>query len=207
MPTEPATRDGRATIPAIVLAAGASSRMGSPKPLLDLGGRAAVDVVVDTLRRGGAAPVFVVLGARADEVRAAADLAGAVVVVHSGWAAGRTTSIQAGLAALPGDAHAVILALVDMPLVRPETVSALLAAESAAASGVDAIVPVHEGRRGHPVVLRRALFARIEALGPDAPLSDVMRHCERADVRVGDPGIHVDLDTPDDAAAAGFRAS
>ncbi len=179
--------------------------MGSPKALLDVGGRTAVDAVADKLRRGGAAPVLVVLGARADAVRAGARLEDAVVVPHPGWAAGRTSSIQAGLAALPEDASAVVLALVDMPLVRAETVAALRAAHASAPPDVEAIVPVHGGRRGHPVLLRRVLFARVVALGPDAPLSDVLRAARRAEVPVGDPGIHVDLDTPDDAAAAGLR--
>jgi len=102
----------------LVLAAGASERMGRPKALLHVRGAPAVETVVATLRCGGCAPVVVVTGRHAAEIRAGADLSGCSVVEHAGWAAGRTSSLRAGLAAVPADADGVVLALVDMPLVR-----------------------------------------------------------------------------------------
>ena len=186
--------------PAILLAAGASSRMGRPKALLPIGGRAAVDVVAATLRDGGCSEVVVVLGAHAAETRGGARLEGVRVVEHAGWAAGRTSSIQAGLRALSPDAAAVVLALVDMPYVAPTTVAALLAVHLTAPGDVEAIVPTNDGRRGHPIVLRRILFARIAALGPDEPLSGVVRGSRTLEVGVADPAVLVDLDLPGDLA-------
>jgi nicotine blue oxidoreductase len=188
-------------VPAIVLAAGASSRMGRPKALLPIGGRAAVEVVAETLRGGGCGEVVVVVGAHAAEIRAGARLDGVRVVDHAGWAGGRTSSIQAGLTALPPGADAVVLALVDMPYVTPATVVALLTAHGSAGPGVEAVVPAHVGRRGHPVLLRRPLFARIAALGPDDPLSAVVRAAVVDEIPVADPGVLVDLDAPGDLRA------
>ncbi|MCG3133051.1 MAG: Molybdenum cofactor guanylyltransferase [Planctomycetes bacterium] len=185
-------------VPAILLAAGASSRMGRPKALLPLAGAAFVDAVAETLRAGGARPVLVILGSHEAEIRRGAKLRDVEIVSHAGWAAGRTSSIQAGLRALPSDAPAAILALVDMPFVRSATVAALLRVHAAAPDDVEAVVPSFGGRRGHPVLLRRPLFPRVLALGPDEPLSTVIRAAHVLPVAVDDPGIHTDLDAPED---------
>lgn len=184
---------------AIVLAAGASSRMGRPKALLDVGGRPAVERVVATLRDGGAADVVVVVGRHADEIRGGAELRGVRVVDNPDWARGRTSSVQRGIAALAPGAEWTLLALVDMPLVRADTVRALL---SARRDDADAVVPTHGGRRGHPILLRRTLFARIAELGPDEPLHVVIRAASRAEVPVEDPGVLVDFDEPGDVVSA-----
>lgn len=169
--------------------------MGRPKALLPIGGRPAVETIVATLRAGGADDVVVVVGRHAAEIRAGADLRSARVIDNPKWAAGRTSSIQAGLAALSPGAEWTLLALVDMPLVRPETVRALLATPR---DDADVVVPVHDGRRGHPILLRRTLFPAIASLGPDVPLRDIVRAARRVDVPVDDPGVLVDFDEPDD---------
>ena len=169
--------------------------MGSPKALLPVGGRPAVEVVVATLRAGGADDVIVVVGRHATEIRAGADLRAARIVDNPNWATGRTSSIQAGLAALAPDAEWTLVALVDMPLVRPHTVRTLLAASR---EDADVVVPVLDGRRGHPILLRRTLFARIAALGPDEPLRDVVRTARRVEVPVADRGVLIDFDEPGD---------
>lgn len=185
-------------VPAILLAAGASSRMGRPKALLPLAGTPFVDAIAETLRTGGSRPVLVVLGCHEAEIRRTAKLRDVAVVSHPGWALGRTSSIQAGLRALPADAEAAVIALVDMPFVRPSTVASLLRVHRAAPPDVEAVLPSHGGRRGHPVLLRRALFDRVLVLGPDEPLSAVIRAARCLPVPVDDPDIHTDLDAPED---------
>ncbi len=179
--------------------------MGRPKALLPIDGRPAVEQVVQTLVAGGCAPVVVVIGRHADEIEAEASLVGVTVVRHAGWATGRTSSIQAGLAALAAraalssDAAGVVLALVDMPYVRAATVTALIAAFEA--SRPDVAIAAHGGRRGHPIVLSAAMLPKVRALGPDQPLRDVVRAAASTEVAVDDPGVLVDLNTPEDLAA------
>ncbi len=181
---------------AVVLAAGASSRMGRPKALLPIDGRPAVEVVCATLRAGGVDEIVVVVGRHGPEVRRGARLDDVRVVDNPRWDSGRTSSIQAGLAAVSPAADWTLLALVDMPLVRADTVRALVAATTT--TDADVVVPVHRGRRGHPIALRRSLFPKIAALGPDDPLHVVVRAARGLFVDVEDEGILVDLDEPDD---------
>src|SRR5262245_41351072 len=102
--------------------------MGRPKALLPVRGRPAVEAVCATLRDAGVGDVVVVLGRHAEEVRAGADLREVRLVDNPRWIEGRTSSIQTGLAALAADVEWTLLALVDMPLVRTETVRTLVAA-------------------------------------------------------------------------------
>jgi nicotine blue oxidoreductase len=186
----------------IVLAAGASSRMGRPKALLPFGDRSAVGLAADALLGGGCDPVVVVLGCGAREVRAgAADLpAAARVVVHAGWETGRTGSLKAGLAAAR-DAPAWVVLPVDHPLVLAADAAALVAAWRESRPPVVRIV--RDGRGGHPVLLDAALAPDVLALGDDDPLRDIVRaHRDREVAVPGSPGVLIDLNRPDDYARA-----
>ena len=185
-------------IAGIVLAAGSSSRMGSPKALLEVAGRPAVEVVAARLAEAGCTEVIVVVGKHAAEIRAGADLGAVRVIEHRGWASGRTSSIQAGLAALPDDCEVIALALVDMPLVRAATIAATIAAWRSADPRPDVVVPTLDGHGGHPILLSPGLVPPIACLGPDEPLRALLRSSRRLDVPVNDRGIAIDLDTPDD---------
>lgn len=178
----------------LVLAAGASSRLGRAKALLPLAGEAAVARVARVLAEAGAVDVVVVGGAEIDGLRTALPPS-ARLVEHRDWARGRTGSVQAGLRALAGDVD-VLVWPVDHPAVDPTTVLAL-------AAGSGAIrVPVHEGRRGHPTLFGAALREEILALQPDEPLRHVLQGDPRrvVDVPVVDPGIHLNIDHPADVA-------
>jgi len=172
--------------------------MGRPKALLSVDGRAAVDVVCATLAAGGADDVVVVVGRHAAEIRGGAELRGVRVVDNPRWKSGRTSSVQTGLAALAPDAAWTLVALVDMPLVRVDSVRAVVAAALGADPSVEVVVPVHRGRRGHPIALRRSIFPRVAALGPDEPLHVVVRAARGLDVPVDDAGVLVDFDAPGD---------
>lgn len=183
----------------LVLAAGAGRRYGRPKALVAYQGRLLVDRAVDTLRRSGCAPVVVVLGAAADQVRATADLAGATVVVNPHWDTGMGSSLRSGLAALAGSpAVAVVVLLVDMPGVTPEAVRrvAALATPGALAMGG---YGADGRRRGHPVLLGRDHWAGVAeaATGDAGARAYLRRHDSLVQVvPCGDVSDDRDLDVP-----------
>lgn len=192
----------------IILAAGLSTRMGRPKPLLDFDGHTALELVLSTCRRtslAGAAldPLVIVLGHAAEQIRQQVHLGAAVVAVNPHPERGRSSSLRAGLERLPEDADGFLLFPVDCPLVRDETVRRLVASALAPHPEVRRIhVPTYgpERRRGHPILVDRALVPELAALGDDEPARVVVhRHADEvATVAVNDPGIVLDLDTPED---------
>jgi molybdenum cofactor cytidylyltransferase/nicotine blue oxidoreductase len=129
-----------------------------PKALVACDGELLVERALRTAR-AVCDLVVVVLGAAAEEVRQRADLAGATVVVNAEWDTGMASSLRAGLTALPGDADAALVLLVDMPGMTPAALTRL--AENA---GPDALaVATYDGVRGHPVLLGRAHWAGVAA--------------------------------------------
>lgn len=182
-------------VPAVVLAAGGSTRMGRPKALVVIEGRPALARVVAACRDGGCSPVLVVVGADAEVVGAAARAAGASVVENGAWARGRSTSVKAALPHLPPGPERMVLFPVDHPLVEAEVVRALLAAPPA-----DVVVPVHGGRRGHPILLSSLLFPEIAALDDDEPLRGIVHRPGRTvvEVPVDSDSVHRNLDRPGD---------
>jgi molybdenum cofactor cytidylyltransferase len=185
--------------------------MGCAKALLPIGDTSFVRRIATSLRTGGAASVTVVVGRHAAEIRAHLDETDLRVIEHAGWATGRTGSLQAGLSALPRDAPGVLLAPTDMPWFRADTIRALLTAFHGHPEA-DFCAPRHGDRHGHPIALRRTLFDDIAALGPDAPLRELLRTRCRVSVDVDDPGVLHDANSPEDLVQDpevpgwGFRA-
>jgi CTP:molybdopterin cytidylyltransferase MocA len=175
-----------APIAAIVLAGGRSERMKYPKPLLIFGKQTAIDRVIGNCKAGGCDAVIVVLGHDADRVRANASLQGAVVVENEAHALGQTSSLQAGLRALPAGCGAVLLLPVDCTMVDPSTIEALIAAHRE--RGAKIVLPVHDHRRGHPALFDATLVAEFLALDPGAPAHTVVR---------GDPSRVLEIETED----------
>lgn len=171
----------------LLLAAGAGSRLGTPKALVELEGSSLVDRGVALLREGGCDPVVVVLGA------AVVPVEGAQVVVALDWAEGMSASLRAGLAAL--DTDACVVALVDQPLVGAEAVRRLVAVAGMA----EAAVATYDGRPRNPVLLSRAVWGELDLSGDtgarpwlrDNPSRVTLVPCE-------DTGSSFDVDTPAD---------
>ena len=189
-----------APLPAVVLAAGGSTRMGRPKALVELpDGATALARIVAACVGGGCAPVLVVVGSDADAVGAAARAAGAEVVENGAWARGRTTSLKAALPHLPAGAAGLLLFPVDHPLVEAAVVRALLDG-FAARPDAHAVLPVHGGRRGHPIVLAARVFPEIAALGPDEPLRGLLHRPGRVvvEVSVDADAVLRNIDRPED---------
>lgn len=181
----------------LCLAAGASTRMGSPKALLLFDGVPAVRRITETLLAGGCDRVVVVLGADADLIRPAVPVRPEVrIVVNEAWEQGRTGSLRAGLLA-SRDAPGWILHPVDHPLVVAGDVRALTRAWRP--GEVPLVRPVHGGRGGHPILLDGSLLDGILALDDDEPLRDLLRGLrDREETVEGSRGTTLNLDTPDD---------
>ncbi len=181
-------------IAGLVLAAGEGRRYGMPKALVRTDGGLFVERAAAVLAEAGLDPVLVVIGAAADEVRAAAP--GLRTVVNSEWATGMASSLRAGLAALAGTpAGAVVVQLVDMPGVTPDAVRRVAAHASPRALAMGG----YEGRRSHPVLLGREHWAGVAASATgDRGARDYLR-AHAADVRVipvADVADDTDVDVP-----------
>jgi molybdenum cofactor cytidylyltransferase len=182
-------------IAGLILAAGESSRMGRDKALLTYRGRTFLETIAATLREAGIERVAVVLGHHAEEIQRAVELPGVEVVVNATYRLGQTSSLQVGLRALAApDLEAVVLCLVDHPAVSARTVRQLV--DSFRVSPAPIVVPTHQGRRGHPVVISRALFPALLSLAPSEGANTVIRRHRAATqfVEVDDSGILLDVD-------------
>jgi molybdenum cofactor cytidylyltransferase len=189
-------------IAAVVLAAGSSSRMGEPKSLLTLGDRPLLGHVLDHLRVSRVRGVVLVLGGSAARIRRELPLEGVKVVENPAYRDGMSSSLRAGIAALDPAAEAFFVVLGDEPFVRPETFDALIAAR--AESGFRIVLPTYRGVRGNPVLLDRSLSAEADSLTGDRGCRALHeRHpSETLEVSVDDPGVLIDLDTPEEVERA-----
>ncbi len=186
------------TIAAIILAAGASSRMGRPKQLLDWHGLPLIRVVAEQALAAQLDQVTVVVGGAGDAVAAA--LAGLPlrIVVNPEAAAGQSTSLRAGVAALGPEVGAALILLGDQPFVSAALINRLIAAWRT--SGAPIVAPLYQGQRGNPVLFARAIFPELLAITGDQGARGVL---------VADPSrVHAvplddtrplaDIDTPED---------
>ncbi|MGW1213938.1 nucleotidyltransferase family protein [Streptomyces sp. NPDC002499] len=185
---------------ALLLAAGGGRRLGGrPKALLEHRGRPLVEHAVGVLRAAGCARVHVVLGARAADVRARADLTGCVLVDNPDWAEGMGGSLRAGLDSLAGTGAAgVLVSLVDQPGIGPAAVARVLAAHRDRTSLVSA---AYDGARGHPVLFGAAHWAGVaaSATGDRGARAYLKAHEEAITlVECGDVAEPYDIDTEAD---------
>jgi len=183
---------------AIVLAAGASTRMGRPKALLQARGRTFIRTILDVLREAGLPDATVVVRPAQDELIAEVDASGfGRTVVNPRADEGQLSSLIAGLDAIdePG-VDAVLVTLVDVPLVAAPAIRQLLA--RAAISTAPILRAVHHGAHGHPVLFKRETFAALRAANPAEGAKAVVRAARVEDVETGDPGVLEDVDTPED---------
>ena len=182
------------TTAAVILAAGASTRLGEPKQLLEIGGTTLLERAVAIAFEAGCEPVVVVLGAGAAAITEQCDLRRAWVVVNAGWAAGMASSVRAGVELVQGFAEVsgLVLMTCDMPGVSAAHLAALIG-DSVAVRGSR-----YAGRTGVPAYLPRASFMSLLRLDGDAGARELLREADFIELANGE----MDVDTPADAERA-----
>jgi molybdenum cofactor cytidylyltransferase len=147
---------------AVILSAGASSRMGRPKALLPYREGTFLEHLIDVTRHPRIAVTRIVLGAGAEDIQSAAKLDRSLIVVNSDWEKGQLSSICAGIRSLEGiSTDGMVLCPVDHPLVSARLVSDLV--ERFYAENKAIVVPTYDSRRGHPAIFSSALYAELLA--------------------------------------------
>ena len=189
---------GPECIAGLILAGGASRRMGTPKALLPIGAETFVGRLVG-LFSPLVDPVIVVLGHDAERVgRGVETSSPAIFVVNPQPERGMLSSLQCGLRALPPATDAVIFTPVDYPNCKATTVAAI--ANAFRARACDVVIPVSRGAKGHPVCISRRVIDELLEMPATGEARDVVRRHRGATVfvEVDDPGITTDVDTPED---------
>jgi len=188
----------RGRVAALVLAAGESRRFGRLKQLQPWGEGTLLTHAVDVALASGANPVLVVLGCQADACRAALGTRPIKIVMNPHWAEGQSTSVRAGLAALPENVGAALFHLADQPGVTPAVMRALI--ERHAATLAPVVWPEYQGRRGNPVLFDRVAFPELQGLTGDVGGKPVLMAYARAGVAervmVDEAGVVLDIDSP-----------
>ncbi len=197
-------------IAAIILAAGRSQRFRAEggrevsKLVASLAGKPLVRHAAEAALASRARPVVVVTGHAQDEVKAA--LAGLPVVFadNADFAIGLASSLKVGVAALPSCVAGALILLGDMPGIEPAILDRLIGAFALRPDAL-ATTPVRAGRRGNPALLSRALFAALARLDGDEGARRLLAEADPSrvlEVDVDSDGVTIDIDTPDDLAAA-----
>ncbi len=184
------------SVAAVILAAGASTRLGQPKQLVELGGERLLERAVRTAREAGLAPVIVVVGARAAEITAQCDLREAQIVRCERWAEGMSQALAAGVAAVAEtNASSCVVLTSDMPFVTPLHLQALCKRRS------EVRASEYDGRKGVPAHFPRSTFADLQRLEGDTGARDLLQSALSVDLKAD----ALDIDTPADLSAARAR--
>jgi molybdenum cofactor cytidylyltransferase len=189
-----------APVPVVILAAGASRRLGEPKQFVPFRGRSLLAHAIAMATAADCGPVLVVLGAGADALREEATGAGARVVENPDWATGMASSVRAAIAAVAAEvpeAEAMLFTVCDQPLVTADLLAAIVRAHR---DGSMLVAAAYDGATGVPALFARRYFDELRELSGDVGARRVLaRHA--ADVRaIPFPGGELDIDAPADVA-------
>jgi molybdenum cofactor cytidylyltransferase len=187
---------------AVILAAGASSRMGTPKQLLALGEQPLLVRAVEAALASPVWPVVVVLGAHAEKIRPTLARLPVLIVENAAWAEGMASSIRTGVTTLRQFSRALegaVIALCDQPAFSADTIGQLIAAQRT--TGRSIVAAHYSGRNGAPALFLRQHFAALAALTGEEGARLLLNGDPAQVTAVDMPTLAVDLDTPADYAA------
>jgi CTP:molybdopterin cytidylyltransferase MocA len=195
---------GKSCLPvaAIILAAGAGTRMGKPKQLLPYRGRTLIEHAIEQACEAEFDPILVVVGAHSDEVRAAIAARPVEIVQNDFWQSGMGSSLSVAarrLREIGGDSAAVAVLLADQPRVMAEHLSGMRRLLSTSAAPI--IAARYNNTIGVPALFKRELFATLAELAPDVGARQLLRDSGTKVTRYLLPEAAIDVDTPGDYAA------
>jgi molybdenum cofactor cytidylyltransferase len=182
---------------AVILSGGSSSRMGSPKALLAFQGRPFLEHLLDVTKHPKIGARRVVLGAHAEPIVKAVPLNADEIVINDEWEKGQLSSIQAALRSLPAGTDGILLCLIDHPLISSALIDGLI--EQFYSTFAPVVVPVYEGRRGHPVIFSSAVYGELEKARPEVGARGVVwaHKGEVSEYITAEEGCIVNLNDPD----------
>jgi molybdenum cofactor cytidylyltransferase len=180
----------------IVLAAGGSTRFGSPKQLLDWKGTPLIQHITRIAREGGLKPVLAILGADHEEISQALEGSRVEIIPNQNWEEGQSTSVKAGIDALPEEIGGVIILLVDQPFISPKLIKKIK--QSHAISQENIILPKVGEQQANPVLFDRNTFDDLRGLEGDVGGRAIFERYPPRKVKWDDVRILKDIDTPDD---------
>ncbi|HWF02738.1 MAG TPA: NTP transferase domain-containing protein, partial [Candidatus Angelobacter sp.] len=199
-------REKQSGVSAIVLAAGMSRRMGTPKQLLRLAGETILEHTLKNVRASNVSEIVLVLGHAAESVEKEISTERVKIVRNQDYQQGMGTSLRTGLAAVDASASAALIVLADQPFVRPETINQLIACHQNVNQDVNEeekpqiVIPVFNGFRGNPVLLDRSVFAELQSLTGDVGCRAIFgNHTENIrKLAVEDIGVLLDIDSQEE---------
>ena len=182
---------------AVILSGGASTRMGSPKALLPYQGRPFLEHLLKVTDHPKIGVRRVVLGAHAEPIAKAIPLNADEIVINQEWEQGQLSSLQAALRSLPPGTDGMLLCLIDHPLISKDLVDALI--EQFYATKAPVVLPVFQGRRGHPVIFSSKVYEELERAPADIGARGVVwAHTkEVSECATGEEGCVLNLNDPE----------
>jgi molybdenum cofactor cytidylyltransferase len=182
----------------IILAAGESKRMGFTKMLLPINGKAMIENVILNVAESDTDGILVVLGANREKLLECVGKYDVKSCYNENYKEGMLSSVQCGLSNLPSDIAAVLVFQGDQPFIAPSVIDNVISAYRLSGKGI--VIPVSNGKRGHPLLLDRKYRADIEMLDAGEGLRSIARlyKDDVLEVETADPGILRDFDTYDD---------
>jgi CTP:molybdopterin cytidylyltransferase MocA len=183
---------------AVILSAGASSRMGRPKALLPYREGTFLEHLIEVTRHPRVGVTRVVLGAGAEVIRSLGKLDPAIVVLNLAWEEGQLSSVWAGLRSLEGiETDGILLCPVDHPLVTATLVGELI--ERFYEEKKSVVLPTYKGQRGHPVIFSSALYAELLGAPADKGARSVVwaHGTDVLEVPTDEEGVVLNLNDPD----------
>ena len=187
---------------AVILSGGSSSRMGSPKALLDYQGRPFLEHLLEVTQNPRIGVRRVVLGAHAEPIARAVDLHADEIVINDRWQEGQLSSLHAAMRSFPAGTDGMLVCPIDHPLISAALVEDLI--EAFYASHAPVVLPVFEGRRGHPVIFSAAVYEELEKAPMDVGARAVVWAYAKEVFEVGttEEGCVLNLNDPETLARA-----